>query len=288
MSSIVWLASYPKSGNTWLRIFLANLLGRGEFKLNDVLRSLDDGLGIASNRELFDEMAGLPSSELLPEEIDLLRPRVYDAIAAEYTEPLYLKVHDAWLAPGGEPLMPLEATRAAVYIVRNPLDVAVSFAFHRAANFDDTIAVMADPAFTFGRSPAGLPAQLHQRLLSWSGHVSSWLDAPGLKPHAMRYEDMVMRPFETFTAAVRFLKLADDEAAIRRAIDASRFDRLRDEEDQTGFVEKPRKAARFFREGQVGDWRSHLSPDQARRIIDDHRDVMRRLGYLDDDDRPKF
>jgi Sulfotransferase domain len=283
MPGIVWLASYPKSGNTWLRIFLAHLLGEDDaaFDLNGFGRSLHNGLSIAAERAAFDEIAGLASSELLPDEIDLLRPRVYEAAAAQSTRPAFVKVHDAYLpTPAGEPMLSPSATQAAVYIVRNPLDVAVSLAFHAGVDFDQAIGEMADPGFAFCNPSDRLRQQLRQRLSSWSCHVESWIDAPGVKCHVMRYEDMVAHGFETFAAAVRFLDLSDDEARIRRALEGSRFDRLKEAEAATGFVERSRRAQRFFREGRAGGWRDHLAPAQAGRIIAHHGDVMRRLGYL--------
>jgi hypothetical protein len=283
---IVWLASYQRSGNTWLRIFLAHLLygGGGELNLNEVSKMLAD-MPIASNRANFDEIAGIESSELSADDVDRLRPRVYEAIAAAATKVSYIKVHDAYLlTPAGEPLFSPQATRAAVYIVRNPLDVAVSFTFLAGhCNFDLTIAQMANPDRAVSAKSGTLPTQLRQRLSSWSGHVTSWIDAHGLKCHVMRYEDMIRDPVATFTAVVRFLELPHSEAAIGAAID-----NLRQAEARDGFVEKPVEAAQFFRAGRIGDWRDHLTVAQATTAISNHRAVMERLGYLNTNGSPKF
>ena len=291
MGGIVWLASYPKSGNTWMRVFLARLLADdgAPFDINHISRDLDEGLGIASERSAFDQLSGIDASELLPDEIDALRPRVYEAAAARATRQMFVKVHDAYLrTPAGEPLIPLSATRAAIYIVRNPLDVAVSLAFHEAVDFDRAIAQMGDGDHAFSSSLSRLPCQLRQRLSTWGGHVASWIDAPGLACHVMRFEDMLARPDETFARAVRFLGLPVDDASIRAALEGARFERLRGEEERDGFVEKPHRAARFFRAGRVGGWRDHLSAAQARRVVADHRDVMQRLDYLDRDGCARF
>jgi hypothetical protein len=286
MTGIAWVASYPKSGNTWLRIFLAHLIGERDYALNEFSYAIDAGLGIASERRVFDAIAGVDASDLLPDEIDRLRPRVYEAVAAASTRTAFVKVHDAWLAtPSGEPLLPPGATRCAIYIVRNPLDVAVSFAFHIGTSFDRIIACMADPDFTIGYETRRLRIQLRQRLSSWSGHIASWLDAPGIDRLVLRYEDMASCPLETFGAAARFLGRDASRDALLRAIEAAKFGRLQSEERERGFVEKPRMAERFFREGRVGGWRDHLSPEQAARIVADHGAAMRRLGYIDGEGR---
>jgi hypothetical protein len=283
MKQIVWIASYPKSGNTWFRLFLTRLLGDSELRLDRKLVTIDDGLGIAADRTIFDSATGLASSDLLPGEIERLRPRVYEAVAGSCGAPVYMKVHDAWhRTADAEPLLPTSVTRAAVYIVRNPL------AFHRSESVDATIAAMADENFAIGRTTDALAFQLRQYLSSWSGHVRSWLAAPDLKRHVMRYEDMVARPVETFSSAVAFLELPGGATAIRDALDACRFERLRAEEETRGFVEKPQHAARFFREGRVGGWRSHLTEMQIGRIIADHREVMRSLDYIDAEGRARF
>jgi hypothetical protein len=291
MSGIVWLASYPKSGNTWMRVFLAHLVADGDVDLgiNNLARRLNDGLGIASERFAFDELSGLDASELLPDEIDILRPRVYEAAAARATRTLFVKVHDAYIeTPAGEPLISPAATQAALYMVRNPLDVAVSLAFHDAVDFDAAIGQMANQDYAFSTVTTRLPLQLRQRLSSWSRHVASWIDALGIERCVVRYEDMVEHPAETFSRAARFLGLPCDDARIRDALDKASFERLRDEEERDGFVEKPRRMQRFFREGRVGGWRAHLSAGQAQRIIVDHGDMMQRLGYIDRDGAPRY
>lgn len=274
---IVWLASYPKSGNTWFRAFLTALLNPGstDIDINNLHQTT-----IASSRQLFDEMTGIASSDLEQEEIDRLRPLVYLQNARESEEVLYHKVHDAWtLLPDGQPLFPPEVTRAALYFIRNPLDVAVSFAHHLNTSLEKTIAILNNPEYAFCQRTDRLHNQLRQRLLTWSGHVKSWVDDSGLPVLVMRYEDMKARPAETFSRAADFIGLHYSPAEIVAALDRASFARLQQQEAEKGFSEKNARSGSFFRKGAVGDWKNVLSAAQVERVTQAHREVMERFGY---------
>ena len=288
MKGFIWLASYPKSGNTWLRIFITNL-ERDEEKRASINEL--DFVSMSSARAHFDEAVGYKAAELTYDEIDLLRPDVYVYESLLRDEAFYCKVHDALVRlPGGRPLFPPEASLRAIYLVRNPLDVCVSFAHHLATtDLDAMIESMADPAFAFGGCTYHPDQQLRQRLLTWSGHALSWVDGAQMPLHVMRYEDMRLSPLKTFTAAAEFLGLPHDPERIGRALDKSSFEELQQQEKEGGFSEGPSpESLSFFREGRVGSWRGELTSRQVTRIVRDHRDVMRRFGYLTADDEPVY
>ncbi len=274
----VWLASYPKSGSTWLRMFLRNLLADGE-RPADI--NAGEGDPIASHRPWLDGLLGLATADLLPAELERLRPRAYDWPAGP-GGPALRKIHDAWTtADDGSPLPGRAAGRRAVYIVRNPLAVAVSYAHHRDCSVDEAIELMADPAHTLAESADGLRGQVRQRLLCWSGHVRSWLDAPGVALHLLRYEDMALHPGRAFRGVARFLGLPADVPRVAKAVRFARFDELARQEAVQGFRERMSAQARFFRSGRVDGWRDVLSPAQVHRIVERHAPTMARLGYLD-------
>jgi aryl sulfotransferase len=275
---IVWLASYPKSGNTWFRAFLTALLNPGnpDIDINNLYPTT-----IASSRQLFDEMAGVSSADLSHEEIERLRPLAYRQNAVESDEMIYHKIHDAWtLLPEGNPMFPADVTKAVVYFIRNPLDIAVSFAHHLSTGLDKTITIMNNPGYAFCYRTDRLHNQLRQKLLTWSGHVKSWTDDSGLPVLVLRYEDMKVNTVETFTRAVSFLGLNAAPAEIETALEQSSFNRLKQQEEEKGFIEKSARSASFFRKGIVGDWWNVLSQEQVKHIISAHREVMERFGYL--------
>lgn len=278
MSGIYWLASYPKSGNTWFRSFLFNLQQDGDAPAD--INELATGT-IASARDWLDEALGFDSADLSADEIDRLRPAVY-RWGLRAPEVGYHKIHDAYtLTAAGEPLVGREATLGALYIVRNPLDVAPSAANHWHVSMDEAIARMGRHDMALASDGKKLNKQVRQKLLSWSQHVLSWADAPGLNRLVIRYEDMLAAPIGTFTQAARFLQQPCDAARIGKAVRFSDFQVLSRQETEKGFRERPTEAGRFFRQGKSGGWRKQLTAAQAARIVADHGEVMRRFGYLD-------
>lgn len=281
---IVWLASYPKSGNTWFRVFLSNLLSESDqpADINNLYAT-----PIASSRELFDEATGLSSAELTPEEIDILRPGVYTYAARNSKEILFQKVHDAWLLNStGKAMFNLDVTRAVIYFIRNPLDVAISFSNHLNKSLEQTVEVMADNGYAFNSSQNRLHIQLRQRLLSWSNHVKSWVDESNLPVLVLRYEDMKSDPFNTFNKAIDFVGISKSEQSIRRAIQFSDFKEIQKQEAEKGFKEKPVKVKTFFRKGVAGAWRDELPENLVKQICSDHAEMMKRFGYLDETGQP--
>lgn len=283
MSGIYWLASYPKSGNTWFRAFLYNYQQNGDTPAD--INEIATG-NIASARGWLDEILGFDTADLSPDELERLRPEVY-RWSKQGDEVGYHKIHDAYLyADDGTPLVSKEGTLGAVYIVRNPLDVAPSAANHWNCSLDEAITRMGKSEMTLARSRKAMASQVRQRLLTWSDHVLSWVDAPELKCLAIRYEDMLNEPQATFTRALEFLEIDVEKERVEKAIRFSDFSELSRQEAEKGFRERPANTERFFRQGKSGDWRSKLNAAQITKVVADHYEVMRRFAYLDENGEP--
>ena len=260
---IVWLASYPKSGNTWFRILLSNLAA-GESGPSDI-NNLDERGGIAGSRHEFEATTMLDSGLLSHDDIDRLRPRVYEAIAAETSKLRWIKVHDAYTStPDGEPVLGRNVARAAVYLVRDPRDVAVSSAYHNAATIDDTIKFLNATDSTIAGSREGLAPQLRQTLTNWSGHVTSWLDQTDVPVHIVRYEDLLAAPAECFSDALKFAGRSATLSEIERAVRHADFAKLQRQESEKGFKERVSHTP-FFHSGRAGGWREFADGGASRR-----------------------
>jgi len=280
VNKIVWLASYPKSGNTWTRVFLTNYL-RDAAEPADV-NDLDNG-PIASHRLGFDECVGIEASQLPPRIATRLRPEVYRTLAREASDLLFIKVHDAWrLTDVGMPMFPADTTAAVIYLLRNPLDVAVSFAHHSGLSAERTVANMCDSAFTMSESSARLGNQLPQHTGTWSEHVRSWVDDSGLPLTVVRYEDLRADTVGVFGQVLDFIGVAVEPERLSRAVEFSRLEELQRQEAIAGFQERsPTASAPFFRRGEIGSWRQELGEDLVGQLKGAHRDTMERFGYLE-------
>lgn len=272
---ISWLASYPKSGNTWLRMVLRSVHGDGcEPDINTSLQVES----ISSSRHWFDTITGIASSDLSEHAIDTLRPAVFRALAAEPAVPTMYKSHESYRRTDtGDWLFPPEASAGAVYLVRDPRDVALSFAAHLGKDVDATIAVMNDDDYCL--APKGTGTQLRQHVGSWSDNLRSWLDAP-IPKLVVRFEDMLSSPAESFRTVLDFLSISASDDVLENAVEACRFQRLQEQERAEGFFERPRRSTAFFRHGVAGGWREGLTPEQAASIESKHAAAMREFGYL--------
>ena len=114
-------------------------------------------------------------------------------------------------------------------------------------------------------------------------HQAGWIRAAALEHEALlvvRYEDLIADPIRHFTTIVEHLRQAPTPEQIAEAVELSTFDKLQAEEKQFDFRERSERADRFFRVGRAGAWRDKLTETQARRIVQDHHQQMRRFGYL--------
>jgi hypothetical protein len=274
MGNIVWLASYPKSGNTWVRAFLANLVANrtDPVSLDELPRYAED----EANPELFSNLAGRPSAELDIGEIAALRPRVHAEIARRANGTRFVKTHNMAGSYDGHPLHDWSSSAGAIVVVRNPLDVAVSMTHHFGLTLDQAIERLGDENV----ATANDALFVSQILGSWSMHVKGWADMANDSVLVLRYEDLLEKPAKHFARIGKLVGLGQDRARIERAIRHAGFQSLSGMEKKTGFVEASDKGVRFFRKGRVNEWREALSREQVQRVIGAHREQMQRFGYV--------
>ncbi len=257
---IIWLASYPKSGNTWMRSLLAHyFMPPGQAPDLNNLRNFTTG---DVRRDFFDAAAGGVYRGTTIDEWLKVRPAALRLIAGSKPNHHFVKTHCQTLRVGDVDLVPPEVTAAAIYIMRNPFDLAPSFARHQACDLDTAIDRMSNPD-----SMAGTAEGIFEPLGRWDDHVTGWTTAPGLPRHVLRYEDMLANTGKAMRGLIeRFFRLPVDKPKLARAVKATSFEAMKVFEEKHGFAEKPSEMKTFFARGQAGVWRGDLTPAQVGRI----------------------
>lgn len=274
LKNIVWLASYPKSGNTWARIFLANyLLGTLEpIPINHVHRiGIGDAVAgaykaVAGGRfDPFDTMGHLR-----------MREKVLRGVAGNGADLNFVKTHNATDRAFGVDLILPQYTRSAVYILRNPLDVVVSYARH----YGMTPAQAAQAISRTDNTTSADATSVKQYLGNWSDHVTGWTGTSKFPVHVMRYEDMKADPQAAFANLLGFIGVPVDAERVERAVRFSSFDEMKRQESVTPFIERSANLERFFHTGEAGQWETVLSIEDVGFLRDRHGKVMKKYGYL--------
>ncbi len=256
---IAWVASYPKSGNTWVRFLLANYLAG----------------------PITDTAQIEPTVPSYHHETD------FTPHLARWN-PLCIKTHFPW-----SPHHPLAAqTQKAIVVVRYPKDILLSnLNYHRMVlgtddGFDD--AQYARAFIAAGGDPVWLKKTNFGTLES---HIASWLDNPAAPPHlVVRYESLVRNAAAELSRMLGFLGLPRDPARILQAVADSSFDRMRDIEVREKAANRaapvfpgvpPREgwSRLFMNQGRVGGTLAHIGPDLDRLFDERFEELMSRLGY---------
>jgi hypothetical protein len=276
MGNIIWLASYPKSGNTWMRAFLFNLFCNTREPMD--INQIGGGDLITSESLLrwYRPLDARPPAAWSPDDVARLRPRAHEAIAASVQGTVFCKIHAALTKARGFPTVNMAATSGALVMVRNPLDVVLSLADFFGKSIDSTIAIMGTENYELPSDDVGVA----ETLGSWSQNVASWTARPSPQLHVVRYEDLLSDPKAGFGGVVTFLGLSPPDWRFETAVANASFKVLSGQERDHGFAERSVHQKRFFRAGRAGMWKQKLTGKQVDRIVADHREQMARFGYL--------
>jgi len=264
-----WVASFPKSGNTWTRL-VAQAYHTGEPSVQGQARLGDVGA------QVWHDITPIPQWDIPVQLEPWLRPSALFNIALMKEDAMPVKSHHGNYVIGGMKLWREPWTDRVVNPVRDPRDVCCSLKDHMGhESYIETAKFM-------NRRGAQIDndRSMTHFIGAWSMHVKSWLDCD-LDVLTVRYEDMQDAPMQTFTEVMAHLLGRDpDRDRLEAAVRKCEFDRLQKKEQKHGFLEATEQQDRFFRKGEAGGWEDEL-PDEARaKIEEDHGEIMDRLGYL--------
>ena len=274
LNQIIWLASYPKSGNTWVRFLLTNLLqGKPDTAADVEDRIPDIHVCLADSNS--------PNLE-----------------AIYKWDPSLLKSHLAF-----SPKMPLfENTIGFIYIVRNPLDVIISnlnYVFLLAYGQlktqlqQEQIQQFSSEYINRFIHLKGDERWVKLGMGTWESHVESWLDNDYGFPHLIvKYEDLLAEPMQEVRRISTFLQLDVSDEKLQETIANSSFSAVKKVEDRTierkelGMFYQPTYEAahnsgiRFMSKGKRGEGKRQLSAEQVERAKAAFFPLLKRFNYL--------
>jgi len=265
---VTWLASYPKSGNTWLRLLLEAYRRDGLLDINDVQVGTSDG-----GATITQGVSPLPLASIDWRTELLLRPAALLNLFSRLNAPIFCKTHSCNLQLDGlPPMIPAPFTKRAVYVVRDPRAVLPSFSRFYRFPLSTACDAMSSKEFVIG----GNEHFARVLLSSWSNHVASWTSESQFPVHVVKYEDLLADAAGQLVDILGFLEIPVDRDRVARAVSATDIAKLKKAEAENGFREQVGGGA-FF--GGSDSWREELGEKWVRRIETDHGTVMEALGY---------
>lgn len=264
LKEINWLASFPKSGNTWIRLlYQAHVLGILDINANVRLTNSD---ALPHN---YQAVSSVALESLSPEYFPVIRgAALLNLITERPNKPLVVKTHSAAVKINTEFLVPPSLTASSVYLVRDPRDVACSYARYMGRPVDEIIGYMENDTHQLNTHSV-----VTQFVTSWSLHVRSWRNK--MQPLVVRYEDLLEDTEYWFIRILEMWGIEDTGAG--KAVDLCRFERLQEAEAKSGFIENLGPST-FFGNGR-SVWKDQLNAQQVERIETRHGDIMKECGY---------
>jgi len=229
------------------------------------------------NRIRFESIVGRSASEMTPLEMHAARSQLQKHYARQ-DRTMFIKTHSAFVKEKRHWHINPRYTEGAILIVRDPRDVVCSMTSHFDTDYKTSARWIGD----FDRILLDIKQNsLWCRTLDWSGHYQSWTQRLGPRCCIVRYEDLLDQPVTEMKRVLSFVNHTASDEAILNAISHSSFDVLKNIEEKEGFIEQSDKGSTFFQTGRKGRWIDELDPKIARKIENDHKEVMGFLGYLD-------
>ena len=273
-----WLASYPKSGNTWVRLFLDAYVFDEEPDINAIKSTRPDQDILFYNTGDFDIMDYDMKFQPLARGMMLLRmDKMYKGgfIGEDMTLPVIIKTHLANANVNGVEMIPRILTENVVTIVRDPRDVVQSYARHMRIPIEEAVDIIISDDHAL-HDLSKDENRLPQNMMSWKMHVQSYVTAKELQVYAVRYEDLIDDPVKNFSFVLEGFGLPIDEDRVKRAIERCSLAKMKKQEDTEGFREKPEGADRFF----GGKTKEKLPEQLEKKIIDHAGDMMKAFSYI--------
>ena len=268
---IIWLASYPKSGNTWLRAFLSTYLNLNNNNPFESMKAIER----FPNINQFKDIVNI--NELIKNQLEICKHWITaQEIINLKQETTFLKTHNVCGIINQYQFTNSKNTSGLIYIVRDPRSVAVSYAYHNNINFDKAIDKLINQNMVGHNSK-----YITEFRASWRIHYLSW--EKSLYPKIIiKYEDLHSDTYINFLKVLNFIKkfknIEINEKKIKDSIFKCEFVKLSKLEKSLGFKEK--ENGFFFRSGKTDEWKIKLNKQQIKKIENAFFNEMKELKYL--------
>ena len=281
---IIWIASYPKSGNTWVRSLLAHYFFSKSEKFNfDLLKHIPN----FNTADFLDNKNPIKSND------DIIRSwvPVQKFIHEKFKRNLFFKTHNVCVTSKGEKFTNNEVSAGCIYVVRDPRNVITSYKNFENQTYENIIRNMIDEeGFLLSNKSTFEKFGIKgiEVISSWARHYNSWVHNNTNIPICLiKYEDLVENPSLEFNKIFDFLKKINNEKKteinkekLEKTISQTDFKNLKDLENNNGFSEKQNRKVNFFNQGIENDWKKIL-PNNISSIIERKFErEMKELGYL--------
>jgi len=279
---IIWIASYPKSGNTLIRAMLS-----AYFYSNDgnfFFELLDNIKEFPKHSEYLNKIsAGKNLAEIAKEWI----PAQTMLNSKSHNSTIFLKTHSAICSIDGADFTDKENTLAALYIVRDPRNVVSSLSNHFNLSIEKSLELMVDKNKTISNA-ANENKNIGLTVLSnWKTYYQSWRDWKAVKVKIIKYEDLISSPKKIFIDILNFfkefMKIEFNENKIKKVLQSTDFEKLKLLEQKHGFKESAAmsdQSKSFFNLGPHNDWRNLLDKKTSEKICEYFENEMKELGYI--------
>ena len=280
---IIWLSSFPKSGNTWMRAFLCSYL---YLDLNKENFSFD----LLNKIKRFPNINQLNDIGIKPKSfIDVARSWIAAQNHINLNSKInLLKTHQAFGSFENFPFTDSINTLGAIYLVRDPRDVLISYAKHMKQDIDKTLDLVLEDD-SKGNLFEGKNNVIGEVRGSWSQHYNSWKYSNLKEKIIIKYEDLINNPFNTFSKVINYLNylfqklsfsLETNDERIRKCIEISNFNNLQNLEKKLGFDENIKPGAFFFNKGTTKQWQDELNDKILYKIEKKFKKEMKELNYI--------
>ena len=278
---IIWLASYPKSGNTWVRSFLSAYYYSSDGKFTfELLKKIKQ----FPSKEFFDRK--LLSVDEASQNWLIAQKKIKDK-----KKICFLKTHNVNGAFKGNSFTTTEFTAGAIYIVRDPRNVLTSVMNHYSLSESDGLKMMNSVYRNLRDVNDNDNYSNYSFISSWSNNYNSWKLSKNINSLLIKYEDLENDKYKTFSKIVNFTnniikkERNIDENKFKLAIETTNFEVLQKKEEYEGFDEavyssKEGKMKPFFNLGRKNNYKNLLKPETSKVIEGLFEKEMKELGYL--------